>query len=252
MAVSGLLGVFAHPDDESLAVGGLLARHTGAGGRAAVVTCTWEDGTARSDELARALEVLGCGPPRLLGYADARIPESAPGRQRFLDAPLDEALRRVVAEIRDVRPEVVVTHDPYGNLTGHPDHVHAHRVTMLAAHAAGLEQLYADAGPAWQPSSLWLATHPRSAFAPLEEIVGARKAAYTVPDELVTLRLDVTPWLDAKVAAVLAHRSEVERGALPGLVATLAPAQRAALLGTEWYIEHPLPGGRHMVGEGPV
>ena len=69
--------------------------------------------------------------------------------------------------------------------------------------------------------SCYLATHPHSALPVLTEIIGARKAAYTVPDEEVTDRLDVTPWLDAKVAAVLAHRTEVERGALPGLVARL-------------------------------
>ena len=48
-----------------------------------------------------------------------------------------------------------------------------------------------------------------------------------------------TPWLEQKVAAVLAHRSEVERGALPGLVARLAPEARATLLSTEWYTRAP-------------
>jgi LmbE family N-acetylglucosaminyl deacetylase len=67
-----------------------------------------------------------------------------------------------VAHIRELRPEIVVTHDAYGGLTGHPDHVHTHRVTVLAAEAAGLEQLYPDAGPAWQPLAVYLATHPHS------------------------------------------------------------------------------------------
>ena len=60
----------------------------------------------------------------------------------------------------------------------------------------------------------------------LRDLIGARRALYTVPDEQVTDRLDVTPWLDAKVAAVLAHRTEVARGALPGLVAGLSPEER--------------------------
>jgi N-acetyl-1-D-myo-inositol-2-amino-2-deoxy-alpha-D-glucopyranoside deacetylase len=59
---------------------------------------------------------------------------------------------------------------------------------------------------------------------------------YTVPDDQVALTVDVTPWLDAKIDAILAHQSEVHRGALPGLVATLAPNARAELLSTEWYL----------------
>lgn len=230
----GLLGVFAHPDDESLAAGGLIARQVATGGRAAVVTATWAAGTARAAELAEALSALGAGPPRLLGYADARVPESAPGRSRLLDAPLDEAVGRLVANVRDVRPDVVVTHDAHGGLTGHPDHLHTHRVTVLAVEAAGLD-LYPDAGEPWRPRELWLATHPHSAVAPLLDLVGSRRAVHSVPDDEVTTALDVTPWLDAKIAAVLAHRSEVGRGALPGVVARLSRADRSRLLGTEWY-----------------
>jgi N-acetyl-1-D-myo-inositol-2-amino-2-deoxy-alpha-D-glucopyranoside deacetylase len=231
-----VLAVFAHPDDESLAAGGLLARQAAAGARTAVVTATWAEDTARAVELAQALHTLGAGKPRMLGYADARVPESAPGCARLLDAPLDEAVGRLVVHLRDFRPDIVVTHDGYGGLTGHPDHVHAHRVTALAVEAAGLERLYPDAGVPWRARDLYLATHPHSVLPALREIIGARKAAYTVPDDEVSIRLDVSPWLAQKVAAILAHRSEVERGALPGLVAGLAPDARARLLATEWYL----------------
>jgi hypothetical protein len=54
----------------------------------------------------------------------------------------------------------------------------------------------------------------------------------------VSHRLDVTPWLETKVEASLAHRSEVRRGALPGSVARLPAEKRAGLLATEWYTEH--------------
>lgn len=239
MALPSVLAVFAHPDDESLSAGGLLARHATAGARTAVVTATWAADTTRAGELAEALRILGTGEPRMLGYADARAPESAPGCSRLCEAPLDEAVRRLVTHIREFRPEIMVTHDGYGGPTGHPDHVHTHRVTMLAAQAAGLEQLYPDAGAPWHPKALYLATHPHSAMPTLREIIGARKAVYSVPDENVTVTVDVTPWLDKKVAAVLAHRSEVERGALPGLIASLSPDARATLLSTEWYIRCP-------------
>ncbi len=75
-----MLAVHAHPDDESIFSGGVLAQHAAAGARTEVVTATWTEGTHRAEELARALEILGAGPPRLLGYADAKVPESAPGR----------------------------------------------------------------------------------------------------------------------------------------------------------------------------
>jgi N-acetyl-1-D-myo-inositol-2-amino-2-deoxy-alpha-D-glucopyranoside deacetylase len=138
MPVPSLLAVFAHPDDESLAAGGVLARHAAAGVRTAVVTATWAADTPRAAELADALRILGAGKPRMLGYADARVPSSAPGCARLCDAPLDEAVRRLVEHIRELRPDIMVTHDAYGGLPGHPDHVHTHRVTVLAAQAAGL------------------------------------------------------------------------------------------------------------------
>ena len=235
MGVPSLLGVFAHPDDESLSAGGLLARTASEGGRTAVVTPTWAADSLRALELAKALRLLGAEPPRMLGYADARAPDSAVNRPRFCDAPLDEAVERLVEHIRDFRPDIIVTHDAYGGVTGHPDHVHTHRVTLLAAHAAALEGLYPDSGSPWAAQSLYLATHPHSAMEALGRIVGPRKAKFSVPDEQVSLRVDVTPWLDAKVGAVLSHESEVQRGALPGLVARLLPDARAELLGTEWY-----------------
>ncbi|MFF2848366.1 PIG-L deacetylase family protein [Streptomyces sp. NPDC058001] len=242
MPAPNLLAVFAHPDDESLSAGGVLARHAAAGARTGVVTATWAEGTPRAAELAEALRILGAGEPRMLGYADARVPHSAPGCPRFCDAPLDDAVRRLVAHIREFRPDIMVTHDGYGGLPGHEDHVHTHRVTVLAAHAAGLERLYPDAGAPWQPRALYLATHPESAVPGLWDVIGARKTVYSVPDEQVTATVDVTPWLERKIAAVLAHRSEAERGALPGLIAGLPPGERERLLGTEWYIRHtPVP-----------
>ncbi|GAA5703240.1 1D-myo-inositol 2-acetamido-2-deoxy-alpha-D-glucopyranoside deacetylase [Streptomyces avermitilis] len=135
-------------------------------------------------------------------------------------------------------PDDVVTHDAYGGLPGHPDHVHTHRVTVLAAQAAGLERLYPDDGAPWQPHALYLATHPHSAVPALRDVIGARKAVYSVPDGQVTATVDVGPWMEQKIAAVLAHRTEVERGALPGLVAGLPADVRERLFATEWFIRH--------------
>ncbi|MBL1100269.1 PIG-L deacetylase family protein [Streptomyces coffeae] len=241
MPLPNLLAVFAHPDDESLTAGGVLARHAALGGRTAVVTATWAEDTQRAEELADALRILGAGEPRMLGYADARVPQSAPGSARFCDAPLDEAVRALVTHIREFRPDIIVTHDAHGGLTGHPDHVHTHRVATLAVQAAAWDQLYPDTGTSWQPSALYLATHPDTAARELGgPLLREGRALYSVPDDWITTTVDVGPWLEQKVGAVLAHRSEVERGALPGRIAGLPATDRVRLLSTEWYIRRSL------------
>lgn len=230
-----VLAVFAHPDDESLSAGGLLAGHAAAGATTTVLTATWSAGTIRTAQLADATRVLGAGEPRLLEYADARVPDSAPGRPRLLDVPLDEVVARIVAHVRELRPEVVITHDGHGGATGHPDHVRTHQATVRAVSAAGDPRLHLGTGEPWTPHELCLATHPHSARPMLVETIGVRRALHTTPDD-EAVPLDVTPWLDQKVAAVLCHRAEVARGALPGRVAAMGSPERRALLGTEWYV----------------
>lgn len=97
------------------------------------------------------------------------------------------------------------------------------------------EDRYPGTGAPWRPPLVLLATHPHSTLPALRRLVGVRKALHTVPHAEIGLELDVTPWLTQKVSAVLTHRSEVERGALPGLVARMSASERATLLGTEWY-----------------
>lgn len=247
-----LLCVHAHPDDEALGTGGVLARCVAGGGRAGVVTCTWAEGTRRAGELARSLAILGAGEPRLLGYADARYAASAPGGARFVDAPLDEAVGRVVAHIREFRPDAVVTYDAYGT-SGHPDHIHVHRVTLAAVEAAGWGQLYPEAGEPWRVGALYLQTLPRSVVAAVwPQLFGAASpgaragagdgpALPGVPDEEIGVTVDVaavdvSAWYERKWAAIEAHESEAERGAGAAKFAKPPEELRRRLLGTEWFI----------------
>ncbi|MEU2409470.1 hypothetical protein ABZ609_34970, partial [Streptomyces rubiginosohelvolus] len=66
------------------------------------------------------------------------------------------------------------------------------------------------------------------------------EALYCSEDAWITTTVDVRPWLPQKLAAILAHRSEVERGAAPGRIAALTPAVQREVLGTEWYIREDL------------
>ncbi|WP_405806099.1 PIG-L family deacetylase [Streptomyces sp. NBC_01187] len=247
-APGSVLCVHAHPDDEALWTGGVLAKYAAAGARTAVVTCTWAEGTGRAGELARSLEILGVpGGPRLLGYAD-RPPESAPGRPRFQDVPLDEAVAEVVAHIREFRPEAVLTYDAYGGY-GHLDHVLAHRVATLAAEAAGHDQLYREAGVPWRPDALYYATLPRSFVREVwQQIFGAEPPEEGsdgdplpgVPDEWITDAVDIAAWGERKWEALCAHTTEVERGGGVTLLTSLPEDLRRRLLTTEWYVRREL------------
>ncbi|MFF3013210.1 PIG-L deacetylase family protein [Streptomyces sp. NPDC057939] len=244
MSRADLLAVYAHPDDESLSAGGVLARHAAAGARTGVVTATWAPDSHRAGELADALRILGAGEPRMLGYADHRVPSSAPGRPRWCDAPLDETIGRVVAHVRAFRPAIVVTHDSQGD-SGHPDHVHTHRVTLLAVHAAGLEGFLPETGPPWRPGALYLSSHPRSASGELDELLaGVGKRVHAVADDTIGATVDVRPWIEQKWAAILAHHSEASRArSLPGLLSGVPAAARERILGTERFVRHDLTPG---------
>jgi N-acetyl-1-D-myo-inositol-2-amino-2-deoxy-alpha-D-glucopyranoside deacetylase len=151
-----LLLVHAHPDDESIATGGVLARYAAEGAQVTLVTCTRGEqgeivpddlkhlGTGKAladqrvDELADAMTVLGVTDHRFLGpYEDSGM-IGTPENERataFWNADLDEATAHLVKVIEETRPQVVVTYDEHGGY-GHPDHIQAHRVTNLAVTAA--------------------------------------------------------------------------------------------------------------------
>ena len=170
----GLLVVRPHPDDESSATGGILARCAARGIPTAVVTCTRGEegeilapdvnraearphlGDLREGELRRACATLGVVAVRLLGYRDSGMP-GAPSCQHpaaLCNADLDEAAGRLVGVLRELRPHVVITENADGTY-GHPDHVMTHRLTLRAFAAAADPARYADAGPPWRPARLY-------------------------------------------------------------------------------------------------
>nr|WP_296766410.1 PIG-L family deacetylase [Rhodococcus sp. (in: high G+C Gram-positive bacteria)] len=243
--VPSVMCVHAHPDDEALFTGGILARSAAAGGRTAVVTCTWQEGDERIEELRKSLAILGAGEPRLLGYTDNAFADGV----RFCDAPFDEAVGALVAHIRDFRPDILVTYDAFGSY-GHPDHIHAHRITLAAFEAAGYDQLYPGTGSPWSPQHLCLATFPRTAIeSKWKTLFGASApdpgpGVPGVPDALVDLAIDVSPWFEDKWSAFSAHETEIVRGGGATQFAILSDVDRREMLGTEWFVHRTADNGR--------
>jgi N-acetyl-1-D-myo-inositol-2-amino-2-deoxy-alpha-D-glucopyranoside deacetylase len=259
-----LLAVHAHPDDETISTGGILARYAASGVRTVVVTCTGGEegeisemhlatpenlGQVRAFELANALRILRVQRSVALGYRDSGMADT-PANQHdrsFLRANLEEATERLVRVIREERPQVVVTYDERGGY-GHPDHVRAHQVTLAAFRASGDAARFPDAGPTWQAAKLYYVLFPRSlaerfarAFAkhgidapfsaPAGADAGEQASEFGANDARVTTVVDVSAHAETKRRALLVHRTQV------GPDFFLARLPRETLLGL-WGAEH--------------
>lgn len=158
-----MLAVFAHPDDESFGPGGTLARYADNGVEVHVATAT--DGVAgsvaqgyehtkqdlvnvRRQELESAAQILGVQ-LHMLGYRDSGYigDPSNTHPEAFINRDAREEIARVVGLLREVRPQVVVTHDSTGGYF-HPDHIRCWEITTAAFHAAGDPARFPDVGPA--------------------------------------------------------------------------------------------------------
>jgi N-acetyl-1-D-myo-inositol-2-amino-2-deoxy-alpha-D-glucopyranoside deacetylase len=238
-AARRLLLVHAHPDDESITTGGLIARSDQLGIRTCLVTCT--DGRygpvnpelglhldpeglagVRSKELEAAAKVLMISEVEELGYHDSGMTgaDTNHAPRAFWSQPPDVMIGRLCAVIRRFRPHVLVTYDPFGG-TGHPDHVQAHRIAILAIEAAAEERAFPDCGPAWVVSQVLYPVFPISAMDQFisEEIRDGRphpmegkslkEINYLRADTSVTHTVDIRAVYDAKRDALHSHRTQV-------------------------------------------
>lgn len=233
MADLGLLCVHPHPDDESIACGGVLARYVDEGMRVLVVTCTaGEEGenlagidlggrdlvAIRADELAVALGELGVDQHASLGYRDSGM-AGTPANDRpdsFARVDDSEAAERLAGIIRAFRPDVVVSDDASGTY-GHPDHVKAHHVTVLAVRRAA-----AGAAP-WRVRKRYVRALARERIERAHQALVARglpspfeddapddgKVTFGTPLDRITTVVDVRAWLGRKRRAMAAHRSQM-------------------------------------------
>jgi LmbE family N-acetylglucosaminyl deacetylase len=222
------MAVHAHPDDEGIQTGGVLALAAQRGIKTVLVTCTngemgdspdglkpesaGHDSASTSElrlrELRKACAALSISDLELLGYRDSGMkgwPQNNDPTS-FWRTPLEEAVRRVAELMERHRPEVLITYDANG-LYGHPDHIQAHRAAMGAAEQTGI------------PQKLYEIAFPRSmmeAWAEMQRQAGGETTPAEetemppgTPDELITSAIDVSSVWEVKKASILAHESQM-------------------------------------------
>ncbi len=226
-----LLGVFAHPDDESFAVGGVMRTYSDAGVKTALVCATRGEageisdpalatpetlGQVREQELREACRILGVADLSFLDYRDGTLAQ----------APREEAVERLVRQIRRLRPQVVVTFDANGGY-GHTDHIAIHQITNQAFEQAGDPAHYpehlAEGLLPYAPQKLYYGALARSTGRQLRDYLQAQGISFSpggnqatipieqmgTPDELITtvIPLDDRAY-EAKLQAWHAHRTQ--------------------------------------------
>ena len=185
------MAVHAHPDDETISMGGTLAHYaatnsgvrgeptdvivvTGTRGELGEIVIPERDtpeehaqlGETRMGEIAAAMRALGVARWENLGYRDSGMEgsdENADPRSfhQHVSTDLDATTEPLVRLIRSARPDVIATYDDFGGY-GHPDHIAAAKVARRAWDVAGDPTWRPAAGPAWLPKKLYEVRIPDS------------------------------------------------------------------------------------------
>jgi LmbE family N-acetylglucosaminyl deacetylase len=214
--------VIAHPDDEVFH-SGVLADLSERGVRVQVLSLTHGEAgkvrdpsyevtdlaALRADELRLSCERLGIAPPIILDFHDSGRGE----RQRFGDVralcnvdmlEVEAAVRSAIAELK---PHVIVTHDPHGGYY-HPDHLATHRAVTAAFYTSGV--LGADA-----PARLFFTVIEQKSFRVFAEAargkgpVGGMDAdVFGTKESMIAVSFDARRRVEQKLAALAAHRSQ--------------------------------------------
>jgi LmbE family N-acetylglucosaminyl deacetylase len=240
-----LLAIHAHPDDEAIFTGGLLARSADLGWRTVLVVATSgerglapsthtnptapDTGDHRRQETLAAAEILGIDRVEFLGYGDsgAEYTEFAP--DSLAAANIACVTSDVQAIVDDERPVLVTSYDHQG-IYGHPDHIAVHAIGRSLNTSAGLYESTISRPALARLHSRWIAlgmtedTWPTS----LTELIGIDHE--DDPDNLVTLA--VGKYQVCKDAAIAAHDSQIiTASASMGL----PPGVFHSLVATEWF-----------------
>ncbi|MCE2808503.1 MAG: mycothiol conjugate amidase Mca [Actinobacteria bacterium] len=239
MADRCLLSIHAHPDDEASKGASTVAKYKTEGVRAVLVTCTGgEEGdilnpvmdlpeiradlaAVRKRELEVASALIGYDEVVLLGYRDSGMPDSEANArpEAFANADLDEAVARLVEIIRRECPQVILTYGDDQQGYPHPDHLRVHDISLPAFERAGDPSYRPDLGEPFTPLkmyySVWSrarveATHNKFVELGLESPFSEDWFTRPSQDERVTTSIDIGPWFDVRLEALLAHATQVD------------------------------------------
>jgi mycothiol S-conjugate amidase len=235
-----ILTVHAHPDDEASKGSATIARYHDEGMHTVLVCCTGGEAgdilnpvmdtpEVRADlpgvrmrELAASAHAIGYDTVHLLGYHDSGMPDTEVNHRpdNFANAPLDEAVGRLVALIRAERPQVIVTYAEDREFYPHPDHIRVHEISLPAFDAAGDPNAFPESGAPWSPSKLYYTGFSRRRVRALHDEIVRRgeespyerwfERGFPDRDDRFTTFVDVGPWLHHRRAALLAHRTQVD------------------------------------------
>jgi len=237
-----LLAVHAHPDDEAISTGGILALYADRGVRTVVVTCTdgalgvgadrIEVARVRRVELEQSCTHLGVSQLVMLGYGDSGMAGASsnadPGA--FVNVPVERVAARIAALLEQHRPDVVVTYPANGGY-GHPDHIHAHRATIAAVRDVDrVHKLYFTAR-----TDAFRQRMQRVQAKLLANAEGAPQPALRAPATAtadITTVVDTLSTLVRRRAALASHRSQLNGTHW----LDMPDADFAALFGTETYV----------------
>ena len=239
-----LLAILSHPDDESFGMGGTLALYARRGVNVYLICMTGgESGTVapeflngyasvaelRAAELRCAAEKLGLAGVIMGGYRDSGMPGTPDNRHpnALVNQPVEEVAARLVHHIRELRPQVIITHDPIGGYR-HPDHIATHRAVRRAFEMTGDPTACPDEPlPPFQPQKLYYYTIPKGwikFWARIWQLMGRdpRKFGRNRDIDILALieegdfpihaRIDVRRALKARDAAAACHASQLDGG----------------------------------------
>lgn len=257
----------AHPDDESIATGGTIARAVHEGHRVVLVIATDGDHGEVPDDLApgetladrrraetrRSADVLGAHRVEFLGYADSGMTGWAQNEHEhaFLQAPLDEAAERLAAILRDESADILTTYDWHGGY-GHPDHIKVHQVGHRAAQLAGTPKVFestmnrdAMIRYAQMAKEQGIEVEGRSEDDDWDPAAPADDGnPFGTPESELSIGVDVRDFVDAKRSSIACHKSQISDSSfflsMPDEAFNMA-------FGTEWFIE---PGSSAPLHEG--
>lgn len=257
MSTRRLLGIFAHPDDEGLISGALLHYHSldveaglvyatrgEAGEIADAALATPENlGKVREEEMRAAAEDLHVQNLWFLGYHGSGRTDTAPNQDphALIHARPAEVIGKLVAIIRQFRPQILITFDETGGFR-HPDHIAVYKYATGAFHAAADGVQYPELGPSHAISKLYYASFAHRQIAMMAEWL--QDQAYEgfvrdldiehmgLTDEQINIVLDVDRWQETKALALSKHRTQ--KNSTP-LISLLPKEMQHKLRSTEYY-----------------